>query len=76
MFINNLRNSVIQSEEIIFILRMWQRGSLLEHNDSKSWRIDSKSWCHERQVRFFLKTQTKDEYCTAHTSIYQFRRWS
>ena len=33
MFINNLRNSVIQSEEIIFILRMWQRGSLLEHNE-------------------------------------------
>ena len=31
--INNLRNSAIQSEEIIFILRMWQRGSLSEHND-------------------------------------------
>ena len=47
--------SAIQSEEIIFILRMGQRGSLSEHNDSKSWRIDSKSWCHERQVRFLLK---------------------
>ena len=34
--INNLRNSAIQSEEIVFILRMWQRGSLSEHNDSKS----------------------------------------
>ena len=50
--IDNLRDSAIQSEEIIFILRMWQRRSLSEHNDSKSWRIDSKSWCHERQVRF------------------------
>ena len=39
--INNLRNSAIQSEEIIFILRMWQHGSLSEHNDSKSWLIDS-----------------------------------
>ena len=56
--INNLRNSAIQSEEIIFILRMWQRGSLSEHNDSKSWRIDSKSWCHECQVRFLLKRET------------------
>ena len=55
--INNLRNSAIQSEEIIFILRMWQRRSLSEHNDSKSWRIDSKSWCHERQVRFLLKRE-------------------
>ena len=49
---NNLRNSAIQSKEIILILRMWQRGSLSAHNDSKSWRIDSKSWCHERQVLF------------------------
>ena len=55
---NNLRNSAIQSEEIIFILRMWQRRSLSEHNDSKLWRIDSKSWCHERQVRFLLKRDT------------------
>ena len=57
-YINNLRYSAIQSKEIIFILRMWQRGSLSEHNDSKSWRIDSKSWCHERQVRFLLKRET------------------
>ena len=33
--INNLRNNAIQSEEIIFILHMWQRGSLSEHNDSQ-----------------------------------------
>ena len=52
IIINNLRNSAIQSEEIIFILRMWQRGSLSEHNNSKSWRTASKSWCHECQVRF------------------------
>ena len=56
--INNPRNSAIQPEEIIFISRMWQRGSLSVYNDSKSWRIDSKSWCHERQVRFLLKRQT------------------
>ena len=56
--INNLRNSAIQSKEIIFILRMWQRGSLSEHDDSKSWRIDSKSWCQERQVHFLLKRET------------------
>ena len=49
--INNLRNSAIQSEEIILILRMFQRRSLSEHDDSKSWRIDSKSWCPERQVQ-------------------------
>ena len=55
---NNLHHSAIQSEVIIFILRMWQRGSLSEHNDSKSWRIDSKSWCHERQARFLLKRET------------------
>ena len=55
--INNLRNSAIQSEKIICILCMLQRGSLSEHNDSKSWRIDSKSWCHERQVRFLLKRE-------------------
>ena len=61
--INNLRNSAIQSKDIIFILCMWQRGSLLEHNDSKSWRIDSKSWCHERQVLFLLKRET-----SAHTA--------
>ena len=36
---------------------MWQRGSLSGHNDSKSWRIDSKSWCHERQVYFVLKRE-------------------
>ena len=58
LYINNLRNSAIQSEEIIFILRMLRRGSLSEHNDSKSWCIDSKSWCHERQVRFLLKRET------------------
>ena len=56
--INNLCKSAIQSEEIIFILRIWQRGSLSEHNDSKSWRIDSKLWCHERQVHFLLKRET------------------
>ena len=72
--INNLRNSAIQSEEIIFILHMWQRGSLSEHNDSKSWRIDSKSWCHERQVRFLLKH--KPSTCTTHTNVYQFTQWS
>ena len=55
LHINNLRNSAIQSDEIIFILCMWQGGSLSEHNDSKLWRIDSKSWCHERQVHFLLK---------------------
>ena len=32
-YINSLRNSVIQSEEIIFILRKWQCESLSEHND-------------------------------------------
>ena len=56
--INNLRNSAIQSKEIIFILRMWQRGSLSELNDSKLWCIDSKSWCHERQVRFILNRKS------------------
>ena len=30
---NNLRNSVIQSKEIIFILRKWQRESLSEGTD-------------------------------------------
>ena len=33
--INNLRNSAIQSEEIIFILRQRQRGLLSEHNDKR-----------------------------------------
>ena len=55
--INNLCSSAIQSEKIIFILRMWQRGSLSEHTDSKSWHIDSKLWCHERQVHFLLKCE-------------------
>ena len=55
--INSLRYSVIQSEEIIFTLRMWQRWSLSEHSDSKYWCIDSKSWSHERQVGFLLKRE-------------------
>ena len=67
--INNLRNSAIQTEEIIFILRMLQRGSLSEHNDSKSWRIDSKPWCHERQVRFLLKRDTTARTTPAHKRL-------
>ena len=34
LFINNLCNSTIQSEDIIFILRKWQRKSLSEHDFS------------------------------------------
>ena len=54
--INNLRNSAIQSEEIIFILRESNTGhyqiTMTSHNDPRM-------WCHERQVRFLLKCQTR-----------------
>ena len=67
--INNLRNSAIQSKEIIFILRMWQHGSLSEHNDSKSWRIDSKLWGHERQVHFLLNAKQAHVLHRAHKRL-------
>ena len=74
--INNLRNSAIQSEKIIFYFthvatRVIIRAQWLQI--VMYWLQIVMSWVPSV---FSLKTRTKHAYCTAHTSVYQFTWWS
>ena len=64
--INNLRNSKIQSEKIIFFLLEWQLGSLSEHNNFSWWPAYVMSWAPSA---FSLKTPNMRAYFTTHMIV-------
>ena len=72
---NNLRNSAIQSEEIIFVYACGNAGhyqsTMTPNRDVLTPNRDVMS-----AKCVSLKTWNKRAYCTAHASVYQFTRWS